>query len=274
MPKTVFPSGFAILNADDDLVYGMRKELECHVALFSLNENSNRVLDHCKKGGLGAVYENGFLTIIKGGWKIRVEKVNNVPITFAGTAEFNVANALGAILAAYVSDVSIENIRLALQTFVPSAALTPGRMNIFKFNNFTVMLDYAHNTHGMQAIGKFVSQVNASHKVGIVAGVGDRRDEDTIELGQEAAKMFDEIIIRQDKNLRGKTDTEIISLIQKGIRNVSETVTVHVIPKESEAIDFALSNARKDSFITIISDVVPDALEQVKNLKEKEGSIF
>lgn len=274
VPKTVFSNGYAVLNADDDLVYGMRKELDCHVALFSLNENSNRVLDHCKKGGLGAVYENGFLTIIKGGWKIRVEKVNNVPITFAGTAEFNVANALGAILAAYVSDVSIENIRLALQTFVPSAALTPGRMNIFKFNNFTVMLDYAHNTHGMQAIGKFVSQVNASHKVGIVAGVGDRRDEDTIELGQEAAKMFDEIIIRQDKNLRGKTDTEIISLIQTGIRNISQDVVVHVIPKESEAIDFALSNAKKDSFITIISDVVPDALEQVKNLKEKEGSIF
>jgi len=274
VPKTVFPNGYAILNADDDLVYGMRKELECNMALFSLNEHSNRVLDHCRKGGLGAVYESGFLTIIKGGWKIRVEKVGNVPITFAGTAEFNVANALGAVLAAYVSGVSMENIRLALQTFVPSPALTPGRMNIFKFNNFTVMLDYAHNTHGMQAIGKFVSQVNAPHKVGIVAGVGDRRDEDTIELGQEAGKMFDEIIIRQDKNLRGRTDTEIIRLIEKGIRNTNPDVKIHVIPKEHEAIDFALGNARKDSFITIISDVVPDALEQVKALKEKEGSVF
>jgi len=273
-PKTVFPNGYAILNADDDLVYGMRKELDCNIALFSLNEKSNRLNDHCKKGGLGAVYENGFLTILKGGWKIRVEKVNNVPITFSGTAEFNVANSLGAILAAYVSDVSIENIRLALQTFVPSPALTPGRMNIFKFNDFTVMLDYAHNTHGMQAIGKFVSQVNASHKVGIVAGVGDRRDEDTIALGEEAGKMFDEIIIRQDKNLRGKTDQEIIDLILTGIRKTNESVEVHIIPKESEAIEFALKNARKDSFITIMSDVVPDALEQVKAMKEKEGSVF
>jgi cyanophycin synthetase len=274
VPKTVFSSGYAILNADDDWVYSMRKELDCNIALFSLNEKSNRVLDHCKKGGLGAVYENGFLTIIKGGWKIRVEKVTNVPITFNGTAEFNVANALGAILATYVSEVSIENIRLALQTFVPSAALTPGRMNIFKFNDFTVMLDYAHNTHGMQAIGKFVSQVSASHKVGIIAGVGDRRDIDTIELGEEAGKMFDEIIIRQDKNLRGKTSEEIIALIKEGIRKVNANVVIHVIPKESEAIDFALTNAQKDSFITIISDVVPDALEQVKAAKELEGSVF
>jgi cyanophycin synthetase len=272
--KTVFKDGYAILNADDDFVYEMRKELECNIALFSLEEHSRRVAEHCKKGGLAAVYENGFLTIIKGGWKIRVEKVGNVPITFGGSAEFNVANALGAILATYVSDVSIENIRIALQTFVPSAALTPGRMNIFKFNNFTVMLDYAHNTHGMQAIGKFVSQVSASYKVGIVAGVGDRRDEDTIELGEEAGKMFDEIIIRQDKNLRGKQDIEIIALIEKGIRNVNKDVPIIVIPKESEAIDYALTNAKKDSFITIISDVVPDALEQVKTMKEKEGSIF
>src|SRR5690606_3422514 len=102
----------AILNADDDLVYEMRKELDCNIALFSLNEKSNRIADHCKKGGLAAVYEEGYLTILKGGWKIRVEKVNNVPITFSGTAEFNIANALGAVLAAYVSDVSMENIRL------------------------------------------------------------------------------------------------------------------------------------------------------------------
>ncbi len=274
VPGTVFKDGHAILNADDDLVYAMRKELDCNIVLFSLNEKSNRVKDHCKKGGLAAVYENGFLTILKGGWKIRVERAKDVPITFSGTAEFNVANALGAILAAYVSDVSIENIRLALQTFTPSPALTPGRMNIFKFNDFTVMLDYAHNTHGMQAIGKFVSQLNASHKVGIVAGVGDRRDEDTISIGEEAAKMFDEIIIRQDKNLRGRTDHEIISLIQKGIQQVNPDLPVHVIPKESEAIDFALKNARKDSFITIISDVIPDALEQVKAMKEAEGSVF
>lgn len=274
VPGTVFKDGYAILNADDDLVYQMRKDLDCHIVLFSLNEKSNRIKDHCKKGGLAAVYENDFLTILKGTWKIRVERAQEVPITFSGTAEFNIANALGAILAAYVSDISIENIKLALQTFVPSPALTPGRMNIFKFNNFTVMLDYAHNTHGMQAIGKFVAQLNASYKVGIVAGVGDRRDEDTIELGEEAAKMFDEIIIRQDKNLRGRTDKEIIDLIQKGIQNINPDLPVHVIPKESEAIDYALKNARKDSFITIISDVIPDALEQVKAMKEAEGSVF
>jgi cyanophycin synthetase len=274
VPKTVFEDGYVILNADDDLTYGMREDLKCNIALFSIDEKNPRIKAHCEKNGLAAIYENGYITIMKGNWKIRVEKVTNVPITFSGTAEFNISNTLGAVLAAYVSDVKIEDIRLACQTFIPSPVLTPGRMNIFKFRDFTVMLDYAHNKHGMQAIGKFVSQVNASHKVGIIAGVGDRRDEDTIALGEEAAKTFDEIIIRQDKNLRGRTDQEIIDLILDGIRRVNGDKQVYVIHKEKEAIDFAIRNAKKDSFITIISDVVPDALDQVKAYKEQEGSIF
>ena len=274
VPNTVMRSGYAILNADDDLVYDMRRGLDCKIALFSLDENNPRVKSHCEKGGIAAVYESGYVTILKGGWKIRVDRAANIPITFGGAAEFNIANALGAVLAAYVSDVHMDDIRQALETFVPGAAQTPGRMNVFKFRDFSVMLDYAHNTHGMQAIGKFMKNVQASHKVGIVAGVGDRRDQDTIELAEECAKIFDEIIIRQDKNLRGRTTEEIIGLIEKGIRNINPQLPVHVIPKESEAIDFAVKNAKKDSFITIISDVVPDALEQVRKLKEAEGSVF
>ena len=101
---TVFKRGYAILNADDDLVYEMNKELECKVAYFSLNENSLRIKRHCAKGGIAAIYENGYVTILKGTWKIRVEKVTNIPLTFSGMAEFNIANVLAAILATYVQD--------------------------------------------------------------------------------------------------------------------------------------------------------------------------
>ncbi|MBL7812227.1 MAG: cyanophycin synthetase [Bacteroidetes bacterium] len=273
VPRTVLKDGYAILNADDDLVYNMRSDLECRVALFSMDENNPRIKAHCAEGGLAAVYENGYVSILKGTWKIRVEKVTDIPITFGGKAEFNIANTLGAVLACFTRDFKIEDIRAALQTFVPSPAQTPGRLNMFNFRNFSVMLDYAHNAHGMRAIGKLVGRIEASRKVGIIAGVGDRRDEDTIELAEEAARVFDEIIIRQDKNLRGRSEEEIIQLLSTGIRNVKPDCTIHVIKKESEAIDFAINNAIKDSFITIISDVVPDALEQVKRLKEKEEGV-
>jgi len=267
---TVFPKGYAILNADDDLVYEMHKDLECNIAYFSLHEHSARIKKHCAKGGIAAILENGYVTLLKGTWKIRVEKVTNIPLTFSGMAEFNIANVLAATLATYVQEFKTEDIRQALQTFVPSPALTPGRMNMFHFHNFSVMLDYAHNTHGFQALGKYLKTVEASLKVGIIAGVGDRRDEDILSLGEAAGNIFDEIIIRQDKHLRGRTEQEIISLLTKGIHQVDPNKKIIVIQKESEAIDYALKNAVKDSFIVITSDVVPDALEQVKNYKAKE----
>lgn len=271
VPRTVFRNGYAVLNADDERVFNMKHDVDCNVALFSMDPGNPRIKEHCENGGIAAVYDSDhYISILKGNWTIRVEKVTNIPLTFGGRAEFNISNTLAAVLACFVHDFKIEDIRQALLTFVPSPAQTPGRMNMFQFRNFNVMLDYAHNAHGMAAIGRFVEKWDAADKVGIIAGVGDRRDEDTISLAEEAAKVFDEIIIRQDKNLRGRSDKEIIDLLTKGIRNIKPEMTVHVIPKESEAIEFAIKNAKKNAFITIISDVVPDALEQVRRLKEEE----
>ncbi len=95
LAETVFPNGFAVLNADDDLVYAMRKNLDCNIALFSMDENNKRIKEHCKKGGMAAVFENGYVTVMKGSWKIRVEKVNDVPITYGGKALHNIAEYIG-----------------------------------------------------------------------------------------------------------------------------------------------------------------------------------
>jgi cyanophycin synthetase len=82
--------------------------------------------------------------------------------------------------------------------------------------------------------------------------------------------MFDEVIIRQDKNLRGRSDQEIIDLMVEGIKSVNPTMNYTAIPKEKEAIDYAIKNAKKGSFIIICSDVIPDALEQIMKYKENE----
>ena len=84
--------------------------------------------------------------------------------------------------------------------------------------------------------------------------------------------MFDEIIIRQDKNLRGKTDKELIEMIHKGIKSVDPNKPVKIIPSEEEAITYAITNAKKGSLLVFCSDVVPDALRLVMDFKEKEAN--
>lgn len=271
--ESVRPGGYAILNADDDHVYAMRKGLDCKIALFSLDENNPRIKEHCEAGGLAAIAENGFVTICKGTWKIRVGKIVNIPLTFAGKAVFMIQNILPVVMASYIQGFGISDIKAALETFIPSHAQTPGRMNVFNFKKFTVIIDYAHNPAGLQALGKFLEKVDETPKVGIITGVGDRRDEDIRSLGSISGRIFDEIIIRQDKHLRGRTDTEIVDLLEEGIRESNPNIPVKVIYKEVEAIEFAIKNAVPGSFIVICSDVVAQAVDAVMRLREEEAQV-
>jgi len=271
--ESVMPEGYAILNADNQYTLGMAKGLDSKVAYFSLDENNPVIQKHISEGGLAALYENGYVTICKGTWKIRVEKASAIPLTYGGRATFNIANVLPCLLAGFISNFKIEDMRIALQTFIPSPAQTPGRMNMFHFKNFTVMVDYAHNTHGFMAISDFLGKVDATPKIGVIAGVGDRRDEDIVNLGRVAAGMFDEIVIRQDKNLRGRSEDEIIDLMKQGIAEIDSNRKVTVIPKEREAIEYAIRSAIPGAFVTICSDVVPDALGQIMKMKEEEEGV-
>lgn len=272
IPETVLPDGYAILNADDDLVYEMRRGINCNLALFSMDENNPRIQALQKLGGITAVYENGYVTICRGTWKMRIMKAKDIPLTYGGKATFMIQNVLPAILASNIKGISIEDMKAALETFIPSASQTPGRLNLFEFENFTILLDYAHNPSGMRALKQFTDTMEATVKVGIIAGVGDRREEDTNEIGSIAADMFDEIIIRQDKRLRGKTEEELINMLNDGIKSKDPNKKTTIIPSEKEAITFAVNNAVKGSLIVLCSDVIPDALDLVKKFKNQESN--
>lgn len=271
IPETVLPDGYAILNADDDLVYEMRRGLSCKLALFSLNEENPRIKALQRKGGITAVYENGYVTICRGEWKMRVMKAEDIPLTYGGKAEFMIQNILPALLTANIQGASIEDMKAGLSTFIPSPSQTPGRLNLFEFKRFSVLLDYAHNPAGMRALKKFTDSLDATVKVGIIAGIGDRRLEDNNEIGAVAATMFDEIIIRQDKRLRGKTEGELIQMLEDGIKQVDPKKPIQIIPSEKEAIRYAIENAKDGSLIVLSSDVIPEALNLVKEYKEKES---
>lgn len=268
--KSVKKDGWAVLNAEDKHCVEIAKSLECKIAYFSMNEHCDVIVNHCRKGGIAAIYENGFVTIKKGDWKMRVEKASVIPLTLGGKARFMIANVLAATLASYLWGFKTEDIKQPLETFIPSAAQTPGRMNIFNFKNFKVMIDFAHNPSGYMGVEEFLQSVNSNHKIGIIAGVGDRRDSDIIECAAIAARMFNHIIIRQEKHLRGRTEEEIINLILEGIKSQDKEVTYEIISKETDAIKHAISIAKEGTFITALSDVITNAIEVVQQHLDKE----
>jgi cyanophycin synthetase len=270
IPETVKQDGYAVLNADDDLVYAMREEVSCKVALFSLFSNNFRIERHCAAGGLAAVYDNGYILLRTGNQIIPVEAVANIPITFGGKAEFNIANVLAASLAAYTNNISLEVIRQILRSFVSSDETTPGRVNIFDFTHFRFIVDYAHNQHSVRAMGKFVKSLDTSVRIGIITGVGDRRDEDIMALGEEAARAFDQIAIRHDADLRGRTAEEIDRLLQTGIQRVDTQKPVTYFPHECDAVDYYVQHAPPGAVVVVFVEQVSNVLACIRQRHEAE----
>ncbi|WP_205511762.1 cyanophycin synthetase [Longitalea arenae] len=258
VPETVKESGYAVLNADDDKVYAMKDRLSCKIALFSLQPDNPLIEEHCARGGLAAIIDNSYVCIRRGRETIRIGDITGIPVTFNGSAIFNIANVLAASLAAYCSKINVNVISQSLRSFIPSYDTMPGRMNLVQFEDFAVLLDYAHNPHALRSLGQMIGAYPATQKTGIIAGIGDRRSEDIVEFGQLAGTIFDQIIIREDKDLRGRRANEIPALLKQGIGKSNGHMPVMIIPDECEALDHAISNAISGSLIVILSDNIED----------------
>lgn len=269
--ENVHQGGFAVLNADDPNVLAMRDNVTCQTALFSMDAGNPSIVEHCAAGGTAAVYDGGSIVLRKGEWAIQVEKVMDVPLTFDGKAAFQVQNVLAACLAAFVQEVKVEDIRIGLQTFVPSSAQLPGRMNIFEFEKFKVLIDYAHNPPSMEAIGRFVGSLGLASTVAILAGTGDRRDEDLMEYGRVAAEYFNEVIVWVDEDYaRGRDSREVMELIVEGARSNPRNASVLMIPDEDEAVDHALRKAEFNSLIAVFTGRIEAMTAKIKAAKERE----
>ncbi len=262
--EAVSPDGYAVLNADDRRVAAMAEKTKANIAYFTMNPDSELVRSHIQKGGVAAVYENGYLSIVKGDWTHRIEKAEQIPLTMGGRAPFMIANALAASLAAFVQNVTIEQIRAGLKGFRASVSQTPGRMNLFNLGSYHALVDYAHNPASYEALGSFVRNWTTGVRIGVVGGPGDRRDEDFITLGKLAAEIFDYIIVKEDDDTRGRPRGSAAELITKGITQVKPNAKFESILDETQAINKGLDMAPNKGLVVILPESVSRAIKLIK----------
>jgi cyanophycin synthetase len=261
--KATLPHGYAVLNADDSLVAAMAKQTKAKIAYFSMNPYNELVLSHIHQGGLAAVYENGYLSILEADKTHRIEQAIDIPLTLGGWASFMIANALAASLAAFTQGVALEDIRQALTTFKASASQTPGRMNLFNLGRYHALVDYAHNPASYKALGSFVCNWSGEC-IGVVGAPGDRRDEDFIALGRLSAQMFDRIVVKEDDDTRGRRRGEVADLICEGIEREKPDCCYESILNETTAIDIALDEAPQGSLVVILPEKVGRTLALIE----------
>ena len=264
VPRSTFDDGSAVLNAEDELVFAMKADLSCKVALFSTDPENPRIKEHCERNGMAAVVENGDFVLYRGGNRSRLLGVAEVPLTLSGKASCMIKNVLASVLAAASLGIPDQILVSGLRSFAATPEMLPGRMNVFSIGKSEMIVDYVHNTGGYQELKNFLNSNDQRHKIGIIAATGDRRDEDIVSLGEYASEIFDEIIIRHNKSRRGRTNDNITGLLLKGIREVSHHKPVRVISDEMAAIDYALENAGEQALIFVSSDEVQVTISYVQ----------
>lgn len=269
VPCSVKEGGWAILNATDHLAYQMKNKVKCNVAVFSTDEKNDNLKEHFENNGL-AIFTDGEQNIyIKNTEdKIYVCNAADIPITRKGKAGFMVENLLAVILASYLSGFLLRTVITSLKTFIPSGETTPGRINELKINGVNVIIDYAHNPHGLKALASYLKNLGG-HKLGIITGTGDRRPEDIIEFGRIAAGMYDEIIIRFDRDLRGRSKESIVALLTHGIHEIDPRKKYRIIDDTKTAMYTAVDEAPKESYVVVCADNATYTLGLAKEVENK-----
>ncbi|HEU0099065.1 MAG TPA: cyanophycin synthetase [Allosphingosinicella sp.] len=275
--EAVRRSGHCILNADDPLTVRMARRARGRLIWFSLNggaEMSPMLREHVDEGGMAVVREagpeGGTIVLYDDARRELIMKAGDIPATLHGMAEFNVANSLAAIAIALAHEVPILTIRSAMAQFRSTFEQNPGRLNVHDAHGFRVIVDYAHNAAGLEALGKVVRGLSHRYKrtIGSVSMAGDRRDEDIIELGRIAAGIFDELIFREDPYTRGRPRGEVMNLLKKGaVESGRSEEHLHLIAGERASTAAALAMGRPGDLVVVTPTDVRGAWQQVNDFK-------
>jgi cyanophycin synthetase len=283
--EAVHRNGTSILNADDPTTVGMRRRAGGRLCYFSLRGGSDMpdfLREHIGGGGLAVVRESGRspggdITIHDDGDAIPLMPTAEIPATFDGLAEFNVQNALGAIAMAYAQGVPPAVIRRALSTYTTSFEHNPGRLNVFDGHGFRVILDYAHNPAGLQALGDLLLKMRPRHRrvIGMINIPGDRRDEDIREMGALATRYFDDIVFREDPARRGRKPGEIIELLVEGALAVGFSEDrIRRVMNEEDAAPVCLEMARPGDLVVLTPTEVEAMWQQVLDFRVSPETRF
>ncbi len=159
---------------------------------------------------------------------------------------YNVYNALAAIAAASSQDISLEIISNAFRKFTGA----PGRYKLLDYNQpYTIIIDFAHNFHGLENILKTLSLFSKNRIITIFGHGGERDNRVRKKMGEVVGSYSDYSIITAD-NPRSEDPAIISKEIEKGFLEVNNT-NYTVILDRIEAIKHALNIAEKDDIVLI-----------------------
>jgi cyanophycin synthetase len=250
--------GWAVLNADDERVWEMRRTTRAGWYPFSLDPASPAVELALERGGRAAVVRDGVLTLLAAGSRARrLLPVADVPVTFGGISDYNVANALAAAAAADAVGIGSRRIAAGLRSFSLDATTNPGRLNLYERRGLLVLIDFAHNEAGLRGLLDVARRLAGRRRTRVAIGTaGDRTDEILRNLGRLAGEAADEVVICEKPHyLRGRELQAMNALLRQGVADGGYRGQVEAYASELEALQTLVARARAGDVIAVMTHV-------------------
>jgi cyanophycin synthetase len=227
--KITRASGWVVLNGDDPRVWAMRVGIRARPWVFSLDPDSPALRESLGAGGRGITVLDGDVVVLApNADPDHLIAILDVPMTFSGLSEHNIANALAATAAALGLGLPREAVVQGLRTFAPDPRFNPGRMNVYSLpldggGLATVIIDFAHNEAGLEGLLRVAEGLrppgSAVH-LGLGSG-GDRTDEILQGLGELAGRRADRVsIVHKESYLRGREMADLEAQLRVGLARV------------------------------------------------------
>ena len=253
--ERVREGGTLVLNADDELLARLMEservnKIPKKVVYFSIDENNPVVRSHLEAGGC-AYFERGQALIEASGDTQRtISDLSMLPVVMNGAADFQISNLLATIAACRALGVEHDVLLKSLVRF-SSWANNPGRANLYRLNGGHVMVDYGHNTRAFDAICRMVSKWHDRRVTGIIGVPGDREDKLIDCAGRVAAKGFNKVFVKEDRDLRGRKPGAVANILCKAIQETSPGTECEVVLDETEALHRAVRQMVKNEVIVL-----------------------
>lgn len=253
--RVVKPQGRVVLNADDPELVSRTCRFGAPVVWFTLDPDRPGFDDLLVAGHAGCTLEDGELVRYGEERRQVIARADEVPIAFGGAARHNIANALAAIALGGAIGLPLDAMSEAVRGFRGTPEDNPGRGNLLEIGGARVLVDYAHNPHGLGALLELASTFPAARRLLLLGHAGDRSEAALRELARTAwASHPDRVVIKEmPELLRGRQLGEVSAILEDELLRLGASpASLDHAADDPDAVRKALEWARPGDLLLLL----------------------